>query len=179
MAEERKGRPFTEPEDDGLVRHYSRERRLSRASPEVRWLVKQYDAKRPGLLGSLVATRSLRFMFFSLILFAVAGGLLSFLTGRQDSGTLGGHLFKISAFRFGETVYITVRRTARAGTPFSGNARMTYRVDEGEDASLEIPVSPSGQEEYRMTTVSAGKGGHLSLVIEAGGAFLELTSPIR
>ena len=167
------------PDDDGIVRHYNRERRLSRASPEVRWIAGRYGAKRPGILGSLLATGPLRFMFFSLLLFMAAGALLSFLAGRQDSGVLGNQLYKVSAFRFGQTLYITVTREARSDPAYIGPLRITGFLDDREVVSGDYAAGPGGQEEYRMTAPSTGTAGQLALRIEAGGLGLKLTTPVR
>jgi len=166
-------------DDDGIVRHYSREHRLSRASADVHWLAGQYNAKKPGLFGSLVATRSLRFVFFSVFLFLIAGGLLSFLSGRQDSGILDGQLYRVSAFRFGDSVYITVLRSAKSDTAFRGSARMTAYIDAENAGSMDFFVDSSEKEEFRMTIEAPGKGGRLSLKIEISGSDLELTTSIR
>lgn len=174
-----RGKKIPSEEDDGIVRHYSREHRLSRASPEVNWLVKQYDGKRPGLFGSLLATPALRFTFFTVVLFLLAGGLLSFLYGRRDSGLLGGQLYAAKAFRFGETVYVTVLRRAKSNEAYTGSARMAAYIGKDEVGTLDFVVSPTEEEEYRMAAQSPGKGGRLSLEIEAAGAVVELTIPIR
>lgn len=166
-------------EEDGIIRHYSRERRLSRASPEVRWLVRQYGAKRPGILGSLVATPSLRFIFFSVLLFLAAGGLLSYLTGRQDSGVLGGQLFKVSAFRFGDSLYITLQRSAKSDATLTGSARMTALVNDEQVAAADFFIGAGEREEYRLTAKPPESGSRLKLRIEAGETKLELTTPIR
>lgn len=179
MDKEDRGKAIPTEEDDGILRHYSREHRLSRASPEVTWLVKRYDGKRPGLFGSLLATPALRFTFFTVVLFLLAGGFLSFLYGRRDSGLLGGQLYKAKAFRFGETVYVTVLRSAKSNEAYTGNARMAAYIGKEEVGTMEFVVSPAEEEEYRMAAQSPGKGGQLSLEIEAAGAVVELSIVIR
>lgn len=172
------------PEDDGIsedgaFRHYSRERRLTKASPEVRWLSKQYGAKRPGILGSLLATGPLRFMFFTLLLFMAAGALLSFLAGREDSGILGGHLYKAAAFRFGDSVYITVTRTSRSEDPFTGPLKLTAYLDGAPAAAGDFQAGPGAKEEYRLTAPSPEPARKLSVRVEAGGLALELSAPVK
>jgi len=165
--------------EDGVVRHYSRERRLANASPEVRWLAKQYGAKRPGILGSLLATGPLRFMFFAVVLFMAAGALLSFLAGREDSGALGGNLYKAAAFRFGETVYITVTRSSRGGEAYQGPLALTAYLDERPAAAGDFAAGPSEKEEYRLTAPSPEAARRLAVRVEAGGLRLELTAPVK
>jgi hypothetical protein len=165
--------------EDGIQRHYSRERRLAGASPEVRWLSKQYGAKRPGILGSLLATGPLRFMFFTLLLFMAAGALLSFLAGREDSGLLGGSLYKAAAFRFGDSVYITVTRTSRGESAYQGPLRLTAYLDGRPAASGNFAAGSVPKEEYRLTAPSPVAVRKLSVRIEAGGLSLDLTAPVR
>lgn len=165
--------------EDGVVRHYSRGRRLANASPEVRWLAKQYGAKRPGILGSLLATGPLRFMFFALVLFMTAGALLSFLAGREDSGVLGGNLYKAAAFRFGETVYITVTRTSRGEDAYQGPLELTAYLDGRPAVSGDFAAGPAEKEEYRLTASSPESARRLAVRVEAGGLKLELTAPVK
>ena len=168
-----------ENSEDGLFRHYSREHRLANASPEVRWLAKQYGAKRPGILGSLLATGPLRFLFFTLLLFMAAGALLGFLTGREDSGVLGGNLYKASAFRFGDSAYITVTRTARNEAAYQGPLRLAAYLDGRPAASGDFSAGASSKEEYRLTAPSPEPARKLSVRVEAGGLALELTAPVK
>ncbi len=165
--------------EDGIQRHYSRERRLAGASPEVRWLSRQYGAKRPGILGSLLATGPLRFMFFTLLLFMAAGALLSFLSGREDSGVLGGSLYKVAAFRFGDSAYITVTRTARNEAAYQGPLRLAAYLDGRPAASGDFSAGASSKEEYRLTAPSPEPARKLSVRVEAGGLALELTAPVK
>ncbi len=165
--------------EDGIVRHYSRERRLANASPEVRWLSRQYGAKRPGILGSLLATGPLRFMFFALLLFMAAGALLSFLAGREDSGLLGGQLYKAAAFRFGDTVYITVIRSSRDGEAYQGPLSLAAYLDGRPAASGNFAAGPAAKEEYRLTASSPEPARRLAVRVEAGGLKLELTAPVK
>ncbi len=182
MQDERKGPRIPEDggiSEDGIVRHYNRERRLEKASPEVRWLSRQYGAKRPGILGSLLATGPLRFMFFALLLFMAAGALLSFLAGREDSGILGGSLYKLAAFRFGDSVYITVTRTARDEEAYRGPLRLSAYLDGTPSASGDFAAGSEAKEEYRLTAPSPETVRKLSVRVDAGGLSLELSAPVK
>lgn len=165
--------------EDGIVRHYSRERRLENASPEVRWLSRQYGAKRPGILGSLLATGPLRFLFFTLLLFMAAGALISFLAGREDSGILGGSLYKVAAFRFGDSVYITVTRTARGESAYQGPLRLAAYLDGRPAVSGDFIAGAVPKEEYRLTAPSPEPARKLFVRVEAGGLALELSTPVK
>lgn len=165
--------------EDGIPRHYDRERRLSGASPEVRWLARQYGAKRPGILGSLLATGPLRFMFFTVLLFMAAGALLSLLTGREEAGVLGGNLYKLQAFRFGEAVYITVTRTSRDAEAYRGPLRISAYLDGLPSGALDAEAGDADKEEYRLTALSPEPVRKLSVRVEAGGLSLNLSSPVK
>lgn len=165
--------------EDGIQRHYSRERRLANASPEVRWLSRQYGAKRPGILGSLLATGPLRFLFFTLLLFMAAGALLSFLAGREDSGILGGNLYKAAAFRFGDSMYITVTRTSRGESAYQGPLRLAAYLEGRPAVSGDFTAGAVPKEEYLLTAPSPEPARKLSVRVEAGGLALELSAPVK
>jgi hypothetical protein len=167
------------PEDDGIVHYYSREHRLSRASKNVQWLEEQRGAKRRGFFGSLVATPSLRFLLFTVLLFIVAVGIANFAMGRQDSVTLGGQIFRAKAFRFGDALYITVQRSAKTDGAFVGNAKMTVFDEKREVAAMDFIVDSSPAQEYRLTAPYPGTDGKLSLAVEAAGARGKLALPVK
>ncbi|MCK7485525.1 MAG: hypothetical protein MZU97_08170 [Bacillus subtilis] len=120
----------------------------------------------------------LRFMFFALLLFMAAGALLSFLAGGEDSGLLGGQLYKAAAFRFGDTVYITVIRSSRDGEayarpPVAGGlpGRQARRLREFRGGSRREGGVPPDR-------LIPGAARRLAVRVEAG-LKLELTAPVK
>jgi len=108
-----------------------------------------------------------------------AGALLSFLAGRDDSGLLGGSLYKAAAFRFGDSAYITVTRTARGESAYRGPLRLTAYLDGRSAVTGDFAAGDASKEEYRLTAPSPDTVRRLSVRIEAGGLTLDLTAPIR
>ena len=50
-----------------VIHYYNRESRLERASANAMFAIDRHHYRRPGIIKSLTATRSLSFLFFSLI----------------------------------------------------------------------------------------------------------------
>jgi Flp pilus assembly protein TadB len=57
---------------DQVIHYYNREKRLERASANAMFAIDRHQFKRPGIIKSLTATRSLSFLFFSLMFMIVA-----------------------------------------------------------------------------------------------------------
>ena len=118
-----------EPERD-IVYYYSRERRLSRASPEVRAL---NDGKvmRPSLSRTLLATKSHRLLFFTIVFFFAVTGLVSRFTGR----------FSDTGFKLGNnTVALTILQ--EEGVLILGIVKEIPKNGEFYLGSVDLAVSP-------------------------------------
>lgn len=124
------GNSATEP-----VFYYSRERRLSRASPQVQAL---NDGKpiRASFRKTVLATRSHKLIFFSLIFVCISLLLASRFTARESAVKLGGNTLAISIVREEGILMLGISKTA----PKSGEVYI---------GAVDIAVSPvhSKQEE--------------------------------
>jgi hypothetical protein len=130
--------------DDGrVVFHYSRERRLSRASASVRAIYEEKDApKKHGIFRTLTSTKPLTFSFLSILTICAIMFLYSFLNGggtRRICDTEIG----VQALVSGNQSYFTVKKTVRGKNPFTGEVKLiiSAAADDGpvEDAKTADP----------------------------------------
>ncbi|QQO08061.1 hypothetical protein [Breznakiella homolactica] len=119
--------------EQDLVFRYSRERRLERASEDVRKLNDQTPVRKPNLFRTLTATRSSTLIFLSIIVLVGASFMISVFTGRDDDALFGGNAITLSAFKFQGTTYLAVKKSARDG-------------EDSYTGSVDLAVSPVGED---------------------------------
>ncbi|MBU0935294.1 MAG: hypothetical protein KKI09_04200 [Spirochaetes bacterium] len=108
--------PFRQPETrdkDDVVYYYSRERRLDRAGPNAQFAASLWNTKKQGFLKTMMATRTLRYMFLMLVLFTMLGFAVDFLMKSRDKGNLAGYNVQMRAMYFEGNVIVTLQRIAR------------------------------------------------------------------
>ena len=135
------------PQDNSANRepvfYYSRERRLSRASPGVQAL---NDGKpiRASIRKTLLATRSHRLIFFSLIFACVSLVLASRFTARESAAKLGGNAIVLRIAREEGVLILDIAKTS----PKSGEVYI---------GAVDLAVSPvlSKQEEAESPSLFA------------------------
>jgi len=127
-----------EPESDNFHRetvfHYSREHRLSRASPEVQAL-NEGTFVRPSFFKTLFATKSHRLLLFAIVFVVAGSGLAHRFTGRerqQDQGLrFGGNTLVMTIVSVEGALLLEMIKSA----PQSGELYI---------GPVEIVVSPAG-----------------------------------
>ncbi|MDR0403993.1 MAG: hypothetical protein LBH35_10460 [Treponema sp.] len=145
--------------DDGrLVFYYSRERRLERASPEVRALNQPGSPRKTGLFRGLVANKSSGFVFLSIIIICAAMILFSALNNNGRTRILDTEI-AVSAVREGDQSHITVEKTIAGLDPYTGAVNIAVSVQGTQDTMyLEtLYFSLEKEEEYRFTVPMTGK----------------------
>ncbi|HOX48241.1 MAG TPA: hypothetical protein P5165_08035 [Spirochaetia bacterium] len=173
-------RPGLGGESPGL--RYSRERRLERASPEVRWLNSRYGAKKPGLLKSLFATRASSLLFLTILGLVVAFLLVPLFEGvSKKGGRIGEARFSASALYFEDRVLVAVSRTG--GPESAGDDESLVVLAEAEGGAgprrFEFPFGARVSGDYRLALDSPGrKPKRVALRLSLGGASLDLVLPV-
>jgi hypothetical protein len=122
----------TDYDDGRLVFYYSRERRLERASPEVRALNESGSPRKAGLFRTLTSTKPLTFAFLSIITICAAMILFSFLNSNGRARILDTEIV-VSAARGEGKSYLTVKKTITGTDPYTG--AVTIAVSVGKDGS--------------------------------------------
>ncbi|HOT62414.1 MAG TPA: hypothetical protein PLU93_06075 [Treponemataceae bacterium] len=168
-----------------LVFHYSRERRLERASESVRRAYAEGPIKPPGLFKGLVATRGSRSIFAVIVVICIAIVAQTLLRQPENEATPGGVPAKLQAFLFEESVYVTVSLGAegnREGGPLAGRVAVVRIVArDGSGAVVheeELRAGYSGTpvalrtvfRDYEVTMVTAE--------LEIGDTRATLTAPV-
>ncbi|MDR3168120.1 MAG: hypothetical protein LBT93_09255 [Treponema sp.] len=101
------------PDNQEVVYHYSRARRLARASETVRALNDETPAPRPNLFRTLTATKPLVFLFISIVMMVVFISLISLMTASERVITLGGNTLTVDALRFQGLTYLAIKKTCK------------------------------------------------------------------
>jgi hypothetical protein len=162
------------------VTRYDRERRLSRASADVRWLADINPTKRPGVLGALVATRGLRFIAFAVILAAISTGIVSFALGDDSRATLGGSVWTVDALPHQGDALVTVLRKGKAGAEPGLPVSFALGAEgRAERTTLESFTDDGREQEFYLSLRGAGGAGRLMIRLVVGGESAELAAELR
>ena len=94
--------------NEQLVFHYSREHRLAHASPSVRRIYEEGYNLNKGFIKGLTGNAGLRSTFVMIIILCAAIGLISLFGPSSDEGKFYGADASLSAFSFGENVYVSL-----------------------------------------------------------------------
>jgi hypothetical protein len=150
--------PLTENDPEkGMVFHYSRERRLENAPPEVKALYR--DSANPprfNLLRPLIATRSLAVLFVSMLVLAAITIALSFYTRADESSVLEGNRISVSALRFDGGVILMLKKTIQKSGAYTGTVGIAVspvRTEGTETIAAEpyrVTFTLKDEEEYRF-----------------------------
>ena len=93
---------------DRLVFHYSREHRLARANESVRRVYEEGYNLNKGFIKGLTGNAGLRSTFLVIIILCAALALISIFGPSSDSGVFCGAEATLSAFTFGENLFISL-----------------------------------------------------------------------
>lgn len=165
--------------DEELVFHYSRESRLASASDSVRGLNEGGPRKKPNLFRTLTANRSLAFLFLAIIMLSLTAIVTSILVPSPEEAEYGGNRLSLSAFRFEETVYVAVRKTAKTNAAYVGPARLHVRASGGDGFDLSADVLFSGAKTQEFKYRIEAQGDQVEVVLEIGDKRLLLRAKPR
>jgi hypothetical protein len=160
-----------------VVYHYSRERRLERASPAVRALYTEQPRGR-GLFQAFRTNPTGVWVFFSILIVAVFMFVYA-LGNRKDGGlNLGGNTVTVSALNFPGATYVLLKKKAAGTDSYTGPVELALSIsknsinvddDDIDDAApvetRRIFFSLEPEEDFRLSLPFAA--AELLLVIRA------------
>jgi hypothetical protein len=114
------------PEPDReLVFYYNRERRLERASPEVRAMNEGIPLAKGGFVRSLTSTKPHKILFVTILVVSVWILIFSSITGPRGSLALGSNTLRLSAGG-GAEPFVVVKKSIASGAeePYVGLVRV-------------------------------------------------------
>ncbi|MDR2027990.1 MAG: hypothetical protein LBP93_00480 [Treponema sp.] len=166
------------------VFYYSRSRRLERASDAVRAMNDPAPQKRPGILRPLVATKSLTFLFLSIVIIVVAFIIISVVSSPEDtSKILGGNTVAVSALKFQGSTYLVIKKTMGEGDVYTGTVDLAVSIalpPEDEKTGAEAPISThriffslEPEEEYRLAVPF--EAPRLIILMQGGNELIRLS----
>lgn len=160
---------------DQIIHYYSREKRLERASANAMFAIDRHHYRRPGIIKSLTATRSLSFLFFSLVFMVIAVLLVNYIQGSRNSGTIAGNRFEVEAVWFEGYVYATIARSPgrRNAQPIGADLLLSAGGDV-QEAYLQATDS-----EYRTRVPADIRPAWLAVIVTAESGKTELAARVR
>jgi hypothetical protein len=124
-----------------MVFHYSRERRLARASKAVRALNEPGPAMKGGLLRVLFATRAGTMLFITI---AILCGFILFVYYTRDRPDLkiGGNRVSISALNYSGKTYVEIKKKALGNDSYTGAVDLALSIPQQlMEGETEAPVA--------------------------------------
>ena len=160
---------------DQVIHYYNREKRLQRASANALFAIDRHTHRRLGIIKSLTATRSLSFLFFSLVFMVVAVLLVNYIQGSRSSSNLKGYRFEAQAVWFEGYVYATISKTParRSVEPLGAD----LLISAGED--VQEGFLPATESEYRARIPADIKPAWLAVIVTAGTSKAELAVKVK
>ncbi|MCL1815077.1 MAG: hypothetical protein FWG27_04580 [Treponema sp.] len=155
--------------DDGRITfYYSREERLKKASQSVKDLNNGVVPQKRGLFGNLTSTRPLTFLFISVVTLCLAVIILSRFLTTESSRVLGNNAVLVSIITAGDKSYITVKKTAKDGTAYTGavDIAVSLPYEESPVYADRIYFIPEKEEIFRFAVPFTGK--KILVLMEAG-----------
>ncbi|GHV90857.1 hypothetical protein AGMMS50268_13600 [Spirochaetia bacterium] len=157
------GMPLTEKKnaEDGVIYHYSRERRLEKASPSVRALYENTGPVKFSLLRPLISSKPRALLFVSILLLTAMSIFTSIYTRSGDSQSLGGNALSVTAVKFEGTTIVVLKKKAQAqnSKPYTGAVDIAVSpVPQKSSGAGAVPAAepyrifftPKEEEEYRF-----------------------------
>ena len=173
-------------ENGKITYYYDREKRLERADSNARFIVDHYHSKRPGIIRSLTATRSLRFLFFAVTLAMIAVGVANFAIGGKNAGSVAGVHLSTAAMWFEGHVYVTIKRDEPAFSFFSREpVRLPVAIRAGDGISYATAIMQAAEEECRLRFPAESNPGRVAVIAsvsradDAGESSLELVAVVE
>ena len=146
--------------DRELVFYYNRERRLERASPEVRAMNEGTPLIKGGFLRSLTSTKPHLILFVSIVTIFVWILIVSGISGSRGSLAIGGVTLRFSAGGGAEPFILVKKTIADSGEPYTGGVYVgvtPFLTSPGNRDPADIPVftdrlffTLEREEEYRL-----------------------------
>jgi hypothetical protein len=154
--------PHPPEPDRELVFYYNRERRLERASPEVRAMNEGIPLAKGGFVRSLTSTKPHKILFLTILVVSVWILIFSSISGSRDSLKVGGNTLRLSAGG-GAEPFIVVKKSLVSGAeaPYIGMVQVgvsPFIKSAGKMNPADIPVfmdqlffTLEEEEEFRLT----------------------------
>lgn len=164
--------------------YYSRERRLNSAPDPVVKLNSGMFGQRSGFFRSLVATKSLAFLFLAILMLSATAIVMSILLNQEDNRQLLGNSFTVEAFRFQGSTYIAIKKHAQSQDAYTGALDIAVSPVIQEKVSENMPIhiqklviGVSKDEEYRFSIPFEAE--KLVVLLQCKSDFIRFIAPVK
>jgi len=173
--------------NEEVIFYYSRERRLSKAPERVQMLHSSAFGRRSGIFRSLVATKSLAFLFLAILMLSATAIVMSFLLQRESNQNILGNSFALEAFRFQGSTYVAIKKQAIHKNAYTGSLEIAvspFLKDSEESGMTKIPIhiqqlviSLKQSEEFRFSVPFEAE--KLVIILKCKEELLKFTIPVK
>lgn len=160
---------------------YSRERRLERASPEVRSLYARRAEGKRGFLSFLRGNRNLSVLFVTIIVFAVIASLYAFLSREGGGKKVGAYRASVTATLDDQAIVVDL---ALSSGPLSGRkSGETLLVRTSTDGTTfsarEFALTGSKEDVFHFRLPVAEAPERIECLISVGGSQIDVVAPVK
>jgi len=165
----------------GMKLRYNRERRLERATPDVRALYERRAGGKRGFLSFLRGNRNLSVLFLTIVVFAVIGSLYAFLSRESGGRKVGAYQAVLEAKLEGGDVVVNLKLSSNAF--FGRKAVDTVLVRTSTDgktfSAREFALSGSKTDLFYFRVPVETEPTQIECLISVGGSQIDVTVPLR
>ncbi|TFG83039.1 MAG: hypothetical protein E4H20_06440 [Spirochaetales bacterium] len=160
---------------DTVQFYYDRDRRLAKAGVYAQFAESLHGAKRPGFFRTMTATRSLKFLFFTLIIVVISSFIVDWVSGSRNRGSMGGYVYVLDALWFEGDVYLSIARTEGRGSRAAAPVDIAMSVGEAVGPGL-LTI---GMTEYKSRLSAPDKPQWAAAILTQGDSRIELAARVR
>ena len=99
--------------EEDIIYHYNRERRLEKAPQAVRDLYKEEKPARFNLLRPLMNTKGKSTLFFSIVIMSIFIILLNIMGYINNNNELEGNIIEAEAFKYDGAILVVIKKTIK------------------------------------------------------------------
>ena len=164
--------------EDEIVYHYNRERRLEKAPQAVRDLYKDEKAPRFSLFRSLTNTKGKAALFVSIMVMSIFIIMLSIMGYIGGDSELEGNVIEAEAFEYEGAILVSIRKTIKRNRiggltqAYTGNVDIVVS-DSKTDFPLRVDFTPQPVQSFEFTVPLNNE--ELSVYLKTEGNNLRLT----
>lgn len=166
-------------EEEQLHFHYSRERRLEKASDTVKTLNEGSFSAKQSLFRTLTATKPLAFLLLGIVMLSLSGLVITYLLPEDDTSILISNKIELSAFGYQDTTYLIIEKKALEGA-YIGPVELVITEAGEQNAELRnelITFTPEKEQEFRLAIPYQLE--RVIVLMHADGAMITLTRTVK
>jgi hypothetical protein len=168
-------------EESGIKMRYSREKRLARASDDVKALYERRTGKKKGFLSFIKGNRNLSMLFITVVAFALMALAYPFLMGQKNGKKLGAYrIAALANYKDGE-VLVSLNLNAASRGRKAANQTLLVRTSTNGTlfSAREFALSGSAEEVFFFRLPVDSRPAALECLFSIGDSQINVNLPIK